>query len=152
MRLEGCLVLLAGLEKDLMETGAKVQIREPGSLTDVVHELIEDKVWELGLHGEGIQMSEIDTESVGTVLLLSEQHRGREQAGTLLNDPLLQHFRNLLLDFIFQCRRIAVLSDVNRSGPRNQWNCMVTCPGWGQAHWFLKQPLELLQKFLNLCW
>jgi hypothetical protein len=74
-------------------------------------------------------MSEIDTESVGTVLLLSEQHRGREQAGTWLNYPLLQRFRDLLLDFIFQCRRITILSDVNRSSPQNQWDFMVTSPG-----------------------
>ena len=108
-----------------MEPSKQVELREPGSTSKFIQELIDNRKWILAFNCQSVKLSIINDESLGVFVLAHHYNWGGKGIVAPLDHARSQHLRNLFLNFCFQFRSQAVWSDGERTSTRDQRNRMV---------------------------
>jgi hypothetical protein len=80
--LKGCFKFLTIPKQNLVKSCPQVQCRKSASMSKLVHKLVEDRHWKLGFHCQRVEVAEINTEPVSTILFRTKSTS--EENGLLL--------------------------------------------------------------------
>lgn len=103
----------------------KVQFREYCSVVEFVEQFLNQRDQKLVFYRCLIQFSRVDLQAPDAVFLFYEHYWGREGTVVGLDDLVMEHFREHLLDLYFLHRRVSVCTHDNWICPLFEIDAMV---------------------------
>lgn len=115
-------------------------------------QLIHYWKWVLVLDCDVVEVLAINAKSLGTIFFLDQQYKRSKRTGVGVDNALLQHFFELLLNLILLGKRVSVWFNVHRLSALLQWYGMITIPLWRQGLGFLKELRVFVKHLLYPSW